>query len=518
MFLTPTDIGNRACQAMGVDRITSFTEDSVQASEVGFAYNLLRRAEMRRNTWQFAIRQATLRPVSTGTMVIGPALWASTTTYGFGAIVIDGNGIYWQSKGQDNLNQAPGVIAAAWDVYSGPLSVSAYDSTGTTNYYAGELVYETAGAGSYAVYLSLQNGNSQDPRAPSQWISTVQYIKDAVVMYYAAWAIGTTYAAGAGVSYLGIYYVSLAAGNVGNNPLTATSKWVATTTTLAPGYYSSTTAYAIGQFVTYLGANYICIAATTGNLPTNATYWAAQAVGTTYASLIDFNFNNDPGSAPALWASGTTYAAGNTVGATDGYIYSSIGSGNVGNNPTSTIGLWTNTGVLNPWTTTNPFGTANIAWQQLNVVLRDLQIVYPIGAGPAYQSQTKNVFRLPANFLRRAPQDPKAGSVSYLGAPSGLSYDDYELQDKYLVSRCPYPITLRFIADIADVSRMDDLFCELLASRIAYECVERVTQSTTKRIAILQAYKELKSAASTINGIETGPVEPPIDDYIDCRK
>lgn len=517
MFQTPLDISQRACQHMGVDRIASFTEDSVPASEIAFNYDKLRRAELRRNIWQFATKNAAIRPVNPGAMILAPALWASTTTYTIGSIVQDSVGVWWQSNVQDNLNQSPGVIWAAWEVYCGPVIAQPFDTNGQTTYFAGELVYETPGDGTYAVYLSLESGNGQDPRAPSDWVSTTQYSKDQVVQFYTAWAIGTTYAAGAGVSYNNISYISLAGSNTGNEPDTSPSKWVVAPTTMAPTYYGATTAYVIGQFVTYLGLNYVCVAPTTGNLPTNATYWAAQAAGTTYASLIDFNLNQSPDASPAPWQPGTSYSATNTVAGSDGYIYTSVGNTNLGNNPTTTVGFWTNTNVLCPWTSTNPFGVANAAWLQLAVSITDLQITYPIGSGPSYQSQTKNIYRLPANYLREAPQDPRAGSTSYLGAPSGLAYNDWELQGPYIVTRDTFPIILRFVADVQDVADFDDLFCEMLAARIADETVERVTQSSQKRVVIMAAYKDARAAAIMTNGIETGPVEPAEDDYLSCR-
>lgn len=515
-FQTPVDIANRALQHCGISRISDFTEDTLQASEVAFCYDKLRRAELRRNVWQFSLRKAALRPIGAGFMLLNPELWASTTTYGFGAIIEDSSGAAWQSRSQDNLNNAPGN-STAWELYCGPLTVQPYDTTGTTNYYAGELVYEAPGDGTYSVYMALQSDNSQDPRAPNEWLSTNTYIKNQVVRFYAAWAIGTTYAAGAAVSYLGLDYVSLVAGNAGNTPSTSASKWQVVSTTLAPAYYDSAAAYAIGAFVTYLGLNYVCIAASTGNLPTNAAFWAAQTVGTFYASLIDFNLNQSPASAPALWAIGTTYAAGASVGGSDGNIYTSIGSGNLAKDPTSTSGFWTNTGVLNPWTTVNPFGSANNLWLQLLVGLADLQIAYPLGAGPSSQSNSRNLYRLPANFLRKAPQDPKAGSVSFLGAPSGRMYDDWDLTGPYIVTRDSFPIALRFVADVSDVTTMDDMFCEGFAARVALGVCERLTQSTAKMGAIAVAYKQFMTEARLVNGIETGPVEPPEDDFVTCR-
>lgn len=517
MFQNPVDIANRACQHCGVNRIADFTEDSPQAAECAFAYDKVRRAELRRNVWRFAIRRAAVRAVTTGTMLLDPELWASTTTYGYGAIVEDTAGSAWQSAAQDNLNNAPGN-SPAWELYCGPLTVQPYDTTGQTGYFAGELVYESPGDGTYSVYLSLASQNSQDPRVPTGWLSTIQYPNDAIVLFYAAWAAGTTYAAGAAVSYSGLTYVSLSAGNIGNTPSSSPTRWIAASLTLAPGYYDSTVAYAIGQFVTYLGTNYVCIVASTGNLPTNTAFWAAQAAGTFYVSLIDFNLNNSPASAPTLWSSVTTYAAGNTVGGSNGLIYSSVVSSNIGNDPVLDNGTnWTSTGVLNPWTTVNNFGTANQTWLQLSIALTDLTLIYPIGSGPATQTTTRNVFRLPANFLREAPQDPKAGSSSLFGAPSGLMYTDWELQGNYIVSSEVWPIALRFVADVTDVTTFDDMFCEGLAARLGMEVVERLTQSTAKLSAIATFYKQFMTEARVVNGIETGATEPPVDDYLACR-
>lgn len=39
------------------------------------------------------------------------------------------------------------------------------------------------------------------------------------------------------------------------------------------GEYNAGTAYAVGDSVSYLGSSYVAIASTTGNLPTNATFW-----------------------------------------------------------------------------------------------------------------------------------------------------------------------------------------------------------------------------------------------------
>jgi hypothetical protein len=64
MFQSPVDIANRGMQHIGAVRIGAlgFGELSVQASECGFVYDKVRRAELRRNVWRFATRLCVLRP------------------------------------------------------------------------------------------------------------------------------------------------------------------------------------------------------------------------------------------------------------------------------------------------------------------------------------------------------------------------------------------------------------------------------------------------------------------------
>lgn len=43
------------------------------------------------------------------------------------------------------------------------------------------------------------------------------------------------------------------------------------------GAYNGATAYVVGDSVSYNGSSYICILASTGNVPTNTTYWQVLA-------------------------------------------------------------------------------------------------------------------------------------------------------------------------------------------------------------------------------------------------
>ena len=64
---------------------------------------------------------------------------------------------------------------------------------------------------------------------------------------------------------------------------------------------------------------------------------------------------------------------------------------------------------------------------------------------------------------------------------------------------------------------MDDLFCEGLAAKMGLEGCEEITQSTAKMQAVASKYNKYMNDARRANAIETGPIEPPEDDLIQCR-
>lgn len=251
------------------------------------------------------------------------------------------------------------------------------------------------------------------------------------------------------------------------------------------------------------------------------TYYGGQIVEFSelyWESLIELNTNNIPVQAPAIWLTTTAYTIGNQVAGSDSFIYTAKGS-TTGNNPTTDGGVhWTNTGLLAAWTASPNTWPSDIQWAPVqNCTMKNIQFDYPIGSGPTYDSQTKNAFRLPANFLRMANPDPKAGAVSFLGAPSGRMYSDWNLEGNYITSMDPGLLIIRFVADIIKVRDFDDLFAEGLASRMAFETCERITQATDKQSICKENYGMAIGEARAINAIEIGAEEPPVDDWISTR-
>ena len=424
-YRTPVDIANRALQHCGARRISEtlgFTEDSVNASECAFAWDKLRGAELRRNLWRCTIRSAVLRPIDTSTRLLKPVLYSSVTTYFVGSIVSDASGALWMSNSPDNVGNAPGN-SFQWDAYFGPLAIPPWDTSGTTSYYSGDVVYVSNGAGIISVYMSREDNNLDNPATATAWAATSPYRKNAIVTY----------------------------------------------------------------------------------------------LGTPYQSLIDLNLNQTPSASPLAWSAATTYAIGNTVCASDGAIYTSLVNGNINHDPVTDAVRWSTAGAPCPWTRTLTRTSSSDKWLAIGAAVSELGIAYPLGSGPASNVGTKNAYRVPANYLRPAPQDPKAGSISPLGAPSGAQYKDWDFQGDYFTTRDSDPIIFHFGADLVDVTEMDPMLCEGLAARIAMAVCPKVTQSQGKMGEVSGIYQKFMSEARMVNAIETGAIEPPEDDYITCR-
>lgn len=500
-FLVPADIGNRAlqhCGAVLMDPTLGFKEISDRAAQVSFAYGKLRRAELRRNLWMFATRRVALRAVDTNTMLLAPALWGAGTTYFVGSIVNDINSNMWISRVPNNTGFQPGIVgsAFAWEPYYGPLTVMLYDSS--TTYFAGEVVYTKAGDGTFNTYISLMSGNAVHPALPDQWNVNAVYMTNQVVQRFPNWSSGTTYSQGQGVLYTdGNVYVSLVNGNLNHIPPSSGAQWQLMTvlqlgSLTAPAQVPSLTlpqsspiiewaqggVYSLGSFVMFNGLVYMSTAnSNTGNFPT-VSNWVQVSNGTLYMSTVDLNWGNDPATDAAHWTSSFTQGGGNP--------------------------LWRQIG-----------GAAFPAGVFLSEFTSN--IVYPIGSGPVSQASTRNVYRLPFGYLRKAPRDPKAGSVSYLGAPTNLTMNDWVEENNFIVTRQSTPIILRFVADVQDVTIMDDQFCEALAAKIAEAVVEPLTQSTAKLANIKQTYREAIYQAGLVNAIELGADEPELDDWLATR-
>lgn len=278
-------------------------------------------------------------------------------------------------------------------------------------------------------------------------------------------------------------------------PLTA-DVWNAASGTTVGAYFESELVFTTPGDGTY--TVYRSLVSDNTNEPGDIDEWNSQTVysidqpviynGTTYIGLVNLNFNNAPDVSPTQWELALSYGMG---------LYGA--------------GLYS----------TNPLGSNS--WRTISgATLDPLNIVYPLGAGPANDYRTRNVYRLPAGFLRQAPSDPKAGiPAPFLGGPVGNITRDWVFEGDYIVSSDSNLIALRFIADVQSVPSFDPLFAEALANRLALSLASRLADA--EHLSIIQAtaregYLRTISEARAINGIETGSITPAEDSWITVRR
>lgn len=352
--------------------------------------------------------------------------------------------------------------------------------------------------------------------APSRWNPGVQYLPGSIV-----------------TDLNGQSWVSSAANNINNDPAVCRDVWDSYFGPMTVDAYNASIAYFAGDLVYIPSSNssyiiYMSLQNSNTEAPNVADVWSAttsyqqdQVVsfgGQQWRSQIALNLNNTPVQSPDLWLPAWTYANGDQATGSDGFIYTSVGDGNIGNNPVTDNGtLWTNTNVPNAWTGVPVIPASSSLWVPIYANLQSLNILYPLNCGPLSQAFTKNMFRLPAGYLRWAVSETKAGINSFLGAPSNRTLNDWEFKGDYITTQQSTPIILDFVADIQTVTEMDDMFCEGLAARIGMEGCEAITNSDAKFNKCAGEYKRAMGEARIVNAVEIGPVEPPEDDYVTCR-
>jgi hypothetical protein len=78
-------------------------------------------------------------------------------------------------------------------------------------------------------------------------------------------------------------------------------------------------------------------------------------------------------------------------------------------------------------------------------------------------------------------------------------------------------LEVRYIAKVTDTTLYDPCFVEMLACKIAWHCCEALTQSNTKKAAILEEYAIHKAEARRTNAFELPTLEEPIDPWLAAR-
>lgn len=119
----------------------------------------------------------------------------------------------------------------------------------------------------------------------------------------------------------------------------------------------------------------------------------------------------------------------------------------------------------------------------------------------------RNQYPLPSDFLRLLNPDP------------GYNYNDldWQIEGSMLLTDWDAPLNFRYVADITDPNLFDPLFRETLASRIAMELCEEITQSNTKKQFAVEMYRLDVAEAKRANAIERISLQAPTDAWITVR-
>ena len=119
-----------------------------------------------------------------------------------------------------------------------------------------------------------------------------------------------------------------------------------------------------------------------------------------------------------------------------------------------------------------------------------------------------NSYTLPTGFLKLITGDD-----------IDLSFeDDFEEEGGKLLTDKGAPLKIRGIVLIEDPNLMDPLFKECLATKMAFELCEVLTQSNTKKEALREDYKAAVLAAAKANSFSRRPQEQAEDTWLSVRR
>ena len=77
---------------------------------------------------------------------------------------------------------------------------------------------------------------------------------------------------------------------------------------------------------------------------------------------------------------------------------------------------------------------------------------------------------------------------------------------------------IRYIQDVTDPTRFDPLFVDMLACKMAWQMCEAITQSNTKKDAVMLEYKEARNEARRLNAFEKIPDAEPEAPWLAARR
>ena len=119
-----------------------------------------------------------------------------------------------------------------------------------------------------------------------------------------------------------------------------------------------------------------------------------------------------------------------------------------------------------------------------------------------------NAFPVPSDFLR-------------LIKPARLGLDWHLEQHEgglAILSNDGAPLEVRYISRVTNPALFDPAFVEMLACKIAWHTCEDITQSNTKKEALMNEYQYHRAEARRANAFEQNKNPEPIDEWLAARR
>lgn len=121
--------------------------------------------------------------------------------------------------------------------------------------------------------------------------------------------------------------------------------------------------------------------------------------------------------------------------------------------------------------------------------------------GPAY------AYTLPSDYLGLRENDEANNSLD----------NDWEIEGLKILTDDTAPLDIRYTYRVTDPNIMDPLFREALATSMAIELCEEITQSNTKKTELKDDYQQIIRKARRANAIERRAQVPPEDTWVTVR-